>query len=115
VQLGAGEFCPAQPTGAVQGGPVDLVLDQRGGAEAGPLRRVELVNEDVDVLAGLVGADVARRGQQPKDVDLRVVQGQGDGERGVDAGVGDQDDFLRHACESLPGVIGQPPGELALF
>ena len=64
VQLDAGEVHAAQAVGAVQGAGVHVVLDRQGGAEPRPARRVELLDEDVDVARGLFGGDVAGRRRQ---------------------------------------------------
>ena len=101
VPLGGREVGPAEAVGAVQGGAVGLVLDRQRRGGAGPLGRVELVDEDVDVLAGAVGGDVAGAGDQADDVEVGVVEGEGDGEGGIDPGVGDEDHFPWHGAPSL--------------
>src|SRR5207253_5346862 len=55
------------------------------------------------VRGGLFGGHVPGGGQYPDDVEVRVVEGECDRERGVDAGVGDEEYLSWH---DVPAVSG---------
>jgi hypothetical protein len=60
----------------------------------------------VDVGGRLFRGHVPGGGQQPHDVEVRVVESERDRERGVDARVGDEEYLAWH--ESVPGGEGEP-------
>ena len=87
----------SQAAGAVEGDPVALVFCRQRRGELGPLWRVDLVDERVDVGGCLLGGDIAGRGKHADDIEFGIVEGECDRKRGVDPRVGDDDDLSRHA------------------
>src|SRR5439155_9437111 len=100
MELGAREVDAAQAAGAVHSRAVHVVFDRQGGAQSWPAWWIEVLHENVNVLGGLLGVDVSRRGSQPDHVDVGIEEGQGDCECAVDARVGKQDHFMRHGSRS---------------
>ena len=80
----------------MQLGAVDVVFDVRGGAQTRPAGRIELFDQDVHIIRGLLGADVAGRGGQAQHFQVRIEKCQGHGKGAVDAGIAHQDDFFAH-------------------
>src|SRR5256885_1746205 len=77
-------------------------------------RRVEVIDQDMDVLGGPLGRDVAGGGEQSADVEIRVVQGQGDRKGAVDAGIGHERNLVRHrsSLRALPPSASSIPSQL---
>ena len=82
-----GKSTPPRPLAPCSATRVHVVLDRQGGAQARPARRVDLLDENVDVACRLFGGDVAGGGRQADHLQFRIAQGQRSGEGAVDAGV----------------------------
>ena len=75
---------------------IDIEIDRQGSAQTRPTRRIEVLDENMDIPRGLLGRDVAGRGRQADQLQLRIEQGQRHRERAINAGVGHDNEFACH-------------------
>ena len=97
MQLGAGKGHAAKSAGPVQVNAVNVVADRQSGADARPARRIELLDDNVDVARGLFGVHVAGRGGHAEYVNGRIQHRQGQRKGAVDARIRDENRFAHRA------------------
>ncbi len=108
VQRACREVAIPQSIGAMQIRGVNIVWHSQRGSGAGPTRRIELVNQDIDIGGGSLSRDVSRRWQKAYDFEIGIQKSQRHGECRVDSGVGDKYDFFCHD-RILPQLgVGRP-------
>src|SRR5579871_3406611 len=93
VQASTREVDAAQSVGTVQIDGINLVLDGRSSAQAGPAWRINLLYECLHVARSLVGGNIARRGGKSKHLQFRIVECHGNGEGAIQTGIRHQDEL----------------------
>ncbi len=96
AQLGDLKAGVSQAIDAMEMAAVDRqsVVGRRGGADAGQSRRIELLDDRLDVARGQLGRYVAAHGGDGHDLQARIEQGQANGDRVIDAGIAIENHFL---------------------
>ena len=108
-QLGHAEVNASQPIDPVQVPAVDrqAVIRRRGSPYPGPARRIDLLDDRLDVAGGQLRGDVATHGGHGNDLNRRVEQRHTEGHGVVDSRIAVENHLLGHitpdSTAPLPG------------